>query len=87
MDPPLVGQNHFCYPKDLFREVYLSTSCISLGMQVWELPRLCAIYAPVSEQTRRESHCGSEAPGALQVASQEPQPQASSYLSCEDMKG
>lgn len=38
------------------------------------------MYAPGSELTRRESHHGSEVPGALQVAKQEPQPQASRSL-------
>lgn len=41
-----------------------------------ELLRLPTAYAPGSEWTCRESHHGSEAPGSLQAAKQEPQPWA-----------
>lgn len=76
MDPAFVDQNHSCSPEDLLRGVYPA----SLYVCIEELLRLPTVFVPGSEPTCREHHRGLGAPGALQAAKQERQPQASRLL-------
>lgn len=54
--------------------------CISLAVCIEEVLRLLTVFVSGSEPTCREHHHGLEAPGALQAAKRETQPQASRSL-------
>lgn len=80
MDPAFVGQYHSCSPEGLVTEVYSASLCVFPWVCEKESCSGCSSTCTWLWIDCRVSHHCSEAPGTLQVAKQEPQPQASRLI-------